>query len=98
MGDDKMGWARSLKTFMEILTKPEYNSITSIELIYDWIRPLGSKLNTFGGTASGHGSLEDMFKKIEVYIKQSGGKLKPIHVLDIMNLIGVNVIAGGTRR
>ena len=80
---------------------------TQTKLIIDFtkIRPKGTPLMTFGGTASGSESIEDMFNKIHKVITEGeyssrpiDGKLRPIHCLDICNLIGQNVVVGGVRR
>lgn len=66
----------------------------------------------FGGTASGHEPLREMFEGIDKVLKnqidphlapiacdeKGYGKVRPIHILDIGNLIGANVVVGGVRR
>lgn len=112
IGDSKEGWVEALKYYLNVLTQKEYENIHTIKFSYNSIRPKGEPLKTFGGTASGHESLKDMFTninrvlkgKIDPYLapiktdEKGYGKLRPIHVLDIGNLIGYNVIVGGTRR
>ena len=130
VGDSKEGWVEALRSFFEILTKFEYENIKTISIFYDYIRPKGARLNTFGGTASGYESLKDMFEGIVKVLNNEidpnleclefshiGGnvdsaniekvsedsyrvyrKVRPIHILDIGNLIGNNVVVGGVRR
>ena len=112
VGDSKEGWVESLRTFLRLLTDPQYDNIQSIGIFYDYIRPKGSRLRTFGGTASGHEPLREMFEGIEKVIKNeiddmldpletvgdNRVKVRPIHILDIGNLIGNNVVVGGVRR
>lgn len=112
IGDSKEGWVDSLREFFKILTEKDKENITKIRLNYNYIRQRGERLNTFGGTASGHESLRDMFEGIykvlhnqidptleplerldEKYVR-----VRPIHILDIGNLIGNNVVVGGVRR
>lgn len=105
IGDSKEGWVEALATYLNIMTQSVYRHIRTIEFIYDSVRPKGERLKLFGGTASGHESLKTMFTKIHNVIttdkyapKPEGGKLRPIHLLDICNIIGENVVVGGVRR
>jgi ribonucleoside-triphosphate reductase len=121
VGDSKEGWVDALRTYFDILTKPEYEHIHTIKISYNSVRPKGERLKTFGGTASGHEPLREMFEGIdrvlknqidptlaplqEVYnefdrVSTDGDwrRVRPIHILDIGNLIGANVVVGGVRR
>nr|WP_204402465.1 ribonucleoside-triphosphate reductase, adenosylcobalamin-dependent [Alkaliphilus hydrothermalis] len=105
VGDSKEGWIQSLDFFFKIIYSNEYRNIKIIKVNYDNVRPKGEKLKTFGGTASGHESLKNMFVKINKVIQNRGMvegiervKLKPIDCLDIANIIGENVVVGGVRR
>lgn len=96
VGDSREGWAEAVKLFLELL------SDTSIDLLHinlNSVRPLGSPLKRFGGFASGPGPLEDFFLNAAFIL----GGTKPegwtdVKALDIANLIGRMVVAGGTRR
>jgi ribonucleoside-diphosphate reductase alpha chain/ribonucleoside-triphosphate reductase len=105
IGDSKEGWVQSLDFFLKLIYSNEYRNIKTIIIDYDHVRPKGEKLRTFGGTASGHSSLKNMFSKIDRVVKKAGFlsesklvKLKPIDCLDIANVIGENVVVGGVRR
>jgi adenosylcobalamin-dependent ribonucleoside-triphosphate reductase len=112
VGDSKEGWVESLRTFFRLLTDKQYESVESISIYYDYVRPKGARLNTFGGTASGHDPLREMFDGITKVLRNeidpslapledvgNGYKrVRPIHILDIGNLIGNNVVVGGVRR
>lgn len=105
IGDSKEGWVQSLDFFLKLITSNEYRNVKTIIIDYDHVRPKGEKLKTFGGTASGHESLKNMFYKIDRVIKKlrllheaKSVKLKPIDCLDIANIIGENVVVGGVRR
>lgn len=102
IGDSKEGWAQAIYYYLDVLTSKEYRKVDTILINYDNIRPKGEKLKTFGGTASGHTSLKNMFEKINGVISSSTGdkthdrvSLKPIDCLDIANIIGENVVVGG---
>lgn len=103
IGDSKEGWVDALKAYLLCLVEPDAPS--HIMLDYTAIRVKGATLSNFGGTASGYESIMDMFTKIHRVIQEGlfsskpvNGKLRPIHCLDICNLIGQNVVVGGVRR
>ena len=105
VGDSKEGWVQGLGHFLNIIGNSEYRNIDTIILDYSNVRPKGERLETFGGTASGHESLKNMFYKIDKVIKRKSIlldkdkiKLEPIDCLDIANIIGENVVVGGVRR
>lgn len=101
IGDSKEGWTEALRYYFLLFTKPKYENIKTVKLIYDFIRPKGTRLKTFGGTASGHINLQKMFEKIHQVIcnsEKKWHKLLPIDCLDIATIIGENVVSGGVRR
>lgn len=112
IGDSKEGWVESLRAFFELHTSPKYSAIKEINIYYDYIRPKGSRLHTFGGTSSGYEPLLEMYKGFEKVFKnemdaslaplekvgENKVKLRPVHILDIGNLVGNNVVVGGVRR
>ena len=105
VGDSKEGWVQSLAHFLDLISLNDFRDIKTIIINYDHVRPMGEKLKTFGGTASGHSSLKNMFMKIDKVIKKAGYvqekkwiKLRPIDCLDVANVIGENVVVGGVRR
>lgn len=63
------------------------------------IRGAGELIKGFGGTASGPKPLINGMTKIcELLDTRGGKKLRPIDVLDVMNIIGSIVVAGNVRR
>ncbi len=105
IGDSKEGWVQSLDLFLKLIYSNEYRKVNTVILNYNHVRPKGERLKTFGGTASGHTSLKNMFIKISKIIKKRGVveeeiriNLRPIDCLDIANIIGENVVVGGVRR
>jgi hypothetical protein len=110
VGDSKEGWVKALNLFLEVLTDKSYSSIKEIKMNFNYVRPQGTPLKTFGGTASGPEPLQEMFEGIyRVFsnvldpenlaplemIDDQYGKVRPIHIMDIANLIGYNVVVGG---
>lgn len=105
IGDSKEGWVQAMDYFLKMLYSTEYRKIKTVLLNYDHVRSKGEKLRTFGGTASGHSSMKNMFIKINKIIDKAKRrsttnmvKLQPIDCLDIANIIGENVVVGGVRR
>ena len=95
IGDSKEDWCNALRCFLHLLTYPNIQTIT---FNYDLIRPEGTLIKTFGGRASGHKALLEMFNNILMIIKRCNGVLDSVGVLDIANSIGLNVVSGGVRR
>jgi ribonucleoside-triphosphate reductase (thioredoxin) len=112
VGDSKDGWVSALREYFNLLTEKEHEDIHTIKISYNSVRPKGERLKTFGGTASGHEPLKEMFEGIDNVLKnkidptlapiemdeKGYGQVRPIHILDIGNLIGANVVVGGVRR
>jgi ribonucleoside-diphosphate reductase alpha chain/ribonucleoside-triphosphate reductase len=97
VGDSKTGWVDALKNYFNIITHHDYHHIDTIIFIYDNVRPNGEKLKTFGGTASGHEALKDLFTKIDRTLRKIPSmspfvRLRPIDALDICNIIGEGVV------
>jgi ribonucleotide reductase alpha subunit len=93
--DSRQGWRRLLhsvlKSYFETGKSFTYSTIL--------IREFGARLKTFGGTASGPGSLIDGIEDIcKVLDNRAGKKLRSIDVLDICNIIGRIVVSGSSRR
>ena len=110
VGDSKEGWVEAIRVFLKAI---QNDQLENIHINYNSIRPNGERLKTFGGTASGHEPLRDMFEGIKNVItntidpnlaplepanKTNMVNVRPIHILDIGNLIGHNVVVGGVRR
>jgi adenosylcobalamin-dependent ribonucleoside-triphosphate reductase len=107
IGDSKEGWSQALKLFIDLQTKSEYKHIVEIVVDYDSVRPKGERLKRFGGTASGHESILNMFTKMDKVIKakfiladdfQTPIAVESIDMLDFANIIAENVVVGGVRR
>ena len=94
VGDSKLGWAKAFRQLLECLWKGENPSVD-----YSKIRPMGSRLKTFGGRASGPDPLKNLFAfTVETFMGSLGRQLKPIEVHDIVCKIGSCVEVGGVRR
>ena len=93
--DSREGWVDLLKKTLEasFVTGDGFTFATHL------IRPAGTPIKGFGGTASGAEPLSRGIQQInEVLNNRSGKRLRPIDCLDIMNIIGSVVVAGNVRR
>ncbi len=66
---------------------------------YSEVRPFGSPIKTFGGTASGPGALRELLEQdIPDILNTPGQPICSGQIVDLMNAIGKCVVAGGARR
>ena len=94
--DSREGWVTSVRMLIESYTKGG----SWFRFNYDIIRPEGSVISGFGGTASGPEPLKELHHRIESYLDdychQKSDQTRT--VADIMNAIGACVVAGNVRR
>ncbi|WP_201353208.1 fused protease/ribonucleoside-triphosphate reductase [Hydrogenimonas urashimensis] len=94
--DSKEGWIKSVRLLLESYCKngPFYR--------YDYskIRPAGSPIHGFGGTASGPGPLRELHARLEnIMDRFCRGEINRTRcIADVFNAIGVCVVAGNVRR
>lgn len=93
--DSREGWVEALRLllahYLHGWSRPLFN--------YSKVRPAGAPIRGFGGTSSGHETLEKMLNQIEdILIRNQGQPITTTHIADIMNIIGCCVIAGNVRR
>ncbi|NND93571.1 MAG: hypothetical protein HKN45_01830 [Flavobacteriales bacterium] len=93
--DTRGGWVKLLGKVL----KSYFYSGEGFTYSCQHIRGRGEKIEGFGGVASGPAILVEGMELIaEVLDKRRGQQLKPIDCLDIMNIIGMIVVAGNVRR
>ena len=96
IADDRESWARATGDLINSYLKPDQSPI---EFDYSLIRPYGSPIATFGGTASGPEPLIKLHKAIKkMFNGRAGQKITAVDIADIGNLIGVCVVSGNVRR
>ena len=93
--DTREGWVQSIRTIINSYflgdVFPEFD--------YSQIRPYGTPIKTFGGVASGHEPLKTLHENIVKTLEPLIGKpITETAIVDIMNHIGVCVVAGNVRR
>jgi adenosylcobalamin-dependent ribonucleoside-triphosphate reductase len=96
IADSREGWAGALARLLRAYTGD--GSLPS-----EWddsrIRPRGSKLESFGGRASGPEPLRTMLDALRgLYDGYVGRKADSRLIVDTMNIVGRCVVAGGIRR
>lgn len=93
--DSREGWVKSVK----LLLLGYFKGSVIPNMDYSIIRKKGEPIKIFGGTASGPGPLKHLHKQLHKILSKSVGKPISIrNIVDIMNLIGQCVVAGGVRR
>lgn len=112
VGDSKEGWRDALHMYLKILTEPQYEGVHTVKVSFNSVRPRGERLKIFGGTASGPEPLMQMFDGFDKILKnqidpslapivpdeKGYGKVRPIHILDMENMISTSVVSGNVRR
>jgi adenosylcobalamin-dependent ribonucleoside-triphosphate reductase len=94
--DTREGWAESTTALINSYLKPDQ---PLYEFNYDDIRPYGTVIKTFGGTASGPEPLIKLHENIKkMFDGRKGEKLTRVDIADIGNMIGVCVVSGNVRR
>ena len=94
--DTREGWVESLTVQLNAYLKPNHKRPV---FTYGSIRPEGTPIKTFGGTASGPTPLIQLHVAIDKLFKgRAGSNLSRVDIADIGNLIGVCVVSGNVRR
>jgi adenosylcobalamin-dependent ribonucleoside-triphosphate reductase len=94
--DTREGWVESTSVLINSYLKAEQ---AICEFDYSLIRPAGTPIKTFGGTAAGHEPLEKLHNYVRaIFNGRAGEKLTRKDIADIGNLIGVCVVSGNVRR
>jgi len=94
--DTREGWVESVATLINAYLKPDTKAPV---FDYQEIRPAGTPIKTFGGTAAGHEPLEKLHDFIRsMFDSRAGQKLTRRDIADIGNVIGVCVVSGNVRR
>ena len=96
--DSREGWVDLMRVVLNSFVGKGYYPST-----IDWseVRPAGSTINGFGGTASGPAPLQELVDSITKLLMPKTDqpyKIGSSHIVDIFNLIGRCVVAGGVRR
>ena len=94
--DTREGWVESLSLIVNAYLRADQKTPV---FDYSQVRPAGTPIKTFGGTAAGHEPLERLHNYIHKLFKgRKGEKLNRVDIADLGNLIGVCVVSGNVRR
>jgi ribonucleoside-triphosphate reductase len=94
--DTREGWVESTALLINAYLRAD-----SKAPVFDYkeIRPAGTPIKTFGGTAAGPDPLIRLHKAIDkIFVNRAGDKITTKDIVDIANLIGVCVVSGNVRR
>jgi len=99
--DTREGWVKSISLLLNAYFKAE----AFPRFDYSLIRPYGTLIKTFGGKSAGseplqkvHEQITLLFYKKLVMSNPNAHLLTSTDIVDIMNMIGVCVVAGNVRR
>lgn len=101
IADSREGWSEALVDLIDTFWRTD---VAHEDRVYDVsiVRPEGSKLHTFGGTASGPLPLAQMLHEVTAVLNEAfeteAPCLNPIQAMQIDHSIGKCVVAGGVRR
>ena len=94
--DTREGWVESVSLLINAYLRPDTKAPV---FDYKEIRPAGTPIKTFGGTAAGHEPLEKLHNHIRgIFNGRGNEKLTRRDIADLGNLIGVCVVSGNVRR
>ncbi len=94
--DTREGWVESTSAIINAYLRADTKAPV---FRYEEIRPAGTPIKTFGGTAAGSEPLERLHKHvIRIFENRAGEKLTRKDIADLGNLIGVCVVSGNVRR
>lgn len=94
--DTREGWAESIRMLVNSFLRTD---ALPVEFDYSMIRPAGSPITGFGGTASGPGPLIKLHEDLEKVVASRVGEIFDSRaIVDTVNLIGTCVVAGNVRR
>jgi len=97
--DSREGWVDSLKAILDAFSG---RGRLPAKFDYSQIRPQGATLRGFGGKASGPGPLKllhkDVIRMLHKQVYEKNGEVTSTVIVDIFNMAGRCVVAGGIRR
>lgn len=94
--DSRAGWAEAVRRMLDAHVGDD---VLPEHWDYSEIRPRGSKLESFGGFASGAEPLRELMEAlVSLYGARVGEPVDAELIVDTMNLVGRCTVAGGTRR
>lgn len=97
VGDSRDSWVDALRVFLFQIT--DIFGANKIIFNVDSIRPMGERINGFGGTASGPEALVGIIQNVHRIVSECpASKLRSIDCMDICTAVAKGVVAGSSRR
>lgn len=94
--DTREGWVDLTRTILDSYVR---NAALPTSVDFSQIRPAGTSIKTFGGTASGSKPLEELVDNIHKILNPLiGCKITSTAIVDLFNVIGRCVVSGNVRR
>lgn len=94
--DSREGWVALLHTALESYMG---NARHPSNVDYSRVRPAGTPIKGFGGTASGPGALQDLIADVDAILRPLiGSPITSTAIVDLFNVVGRCVVAGNVRR
>lgn len=94
--DTREGWVEAVRRVLDAYVR---EATLPAQFDFAQIRPAGTAINGFGGTASGSGPLEELLKTIPSLLQPLvGKKITSTVIVDLFNVIGRCVVSGNVRR
>ncbi len=102
VGDSRRGWIQSVEILLNVwfgIDESTERPIKRISFNLNSIRPMGERIQGFGGTASGPEALGTILTNIQDILKECPtNRLRSIDCMDICDCIAKGVVAGSSRR
>jgi len=93
--DSREGWVKALEIMVDAFTT---DSMSILVFDVSDIRPRGSAIKQFGGTASGPGPLITALQDTAAVLRGCGNTLTPLAAMEIDHALAACVISGNVRR
>jgi ribonucleoside-triphosphate reductase (thioredoxin) len=97
--DSREGWVEVLRNIIDLATATEVAPHMVIYVDVSQVRPRGSILRGFGGTASGPGPLVEALRSVVAILNKAAGRfLTGVEAMAIDHAVAQCVVAGNIRR
>jgi len=96
VGDSRQGWLDALSSLLDFYTTSQS---TELSFCFNSVRPIGERLKTFGGTASGPEALKGILEAwVRIFDEMPTNRLRPIDCMDLCCSAAYGIVAGSSRR
>lgn len=93
--DSREGWVNALRLVID----SHVGGASTVAISFSYVRPRGSLIKGFGGTASGPGPLAAMLQGVNYLLNAAKGRrISPLDAMSIDHAVASCVVAGNVRR